>query len=310
MVEIETEGHVVVDCTIRDEDSDRTDNNDGADYRLWIASDPVDSHVHTKDYSDGSMGSRSLVTALGSAGMTDAVVSWADNDFVDLVVAAMPWLTPLVWVRPAYSNVEDVRKRLEDGAAGLKLHPAYDHYPADSPTLDPYLQAAADARVPVAVHSGPGTSDPTLIRRLAERFPTVPVVLYHTYLGHPEGRFRASRHAREVANLHLETSWCSSMEVVRLIDEVGPDQVLFGSDGAIDGPLHFVRQPPNVELTETYNQGLLRLARRLAPDVFRKLVETNTRTLFGLASTAVDQSRPTDQPDEADQSDEAERESR
>jgi predicted TIM-barrel fold metal-dependent hydrolase len=107
-------------------------------------------------------------------------------------------------------------------------------------------------------------------------------VLYHTFLGPPEGRRRASRHAQELSNVYLETSWCASTEVERLIDEVGPDRVVFGSDAAVDGPQHFVRHPPNLEMTENYNGSLLRLARRLAPEVTRKLLQDNTRALFRL----------------------------
>ena len=107
-------------------------------------------------------------------------------------------------------------------------------------------------------------------------------MLYHTFLGLPEGRRRAARHAQQVPNLYLETSWCRADEVRRLIDEVGAERVLFGSDAAVDGPEHFVRQPPNVEMVETYNEGLLSLARTLPADTFRALVQDNTRRLFGL----------------------------
>ena len=61
--------------------------------------------------------------------------------------------------------------KIRAGAVGLKLHPSYDEYPADTPGLDPFLEIAAEARVPVTVHTGPGPSDPDLIRKLAERFP-------------------------------------------------------------------------------------------------------------------------------------------
>jgi uncharacterized protein (TIGR03086 family) len=85
-----------------------------------------------------------------------------------------------------------------------------------------------------------------------------------------------------VPNLHLETSWCQSAEVLRLLDEVGADRVLFGSDAATDGPVHFVRDPPNLEMVENYNQSLLTLARQLPPATTRALLEDNTRRLFKL----------------------------
>ena len=211
--------------------------------------------------------------------MTHALVSWQDNDFVDRIADGVPWLTRLVWVRPGGPGPGRRRGRLAGGAVGLKLHPSYDEYPADTAGLDPFLEVAGEAGVPVTVHTAPGPSDPDLIRRLAERFPQVPFVLYHTFLGLPEGRRRAARHAQQVPNLYLETSWCRADEVRRLIDEVGVERVLFGSDAAVDGPEHFVRQPPNVEMVETYNEGLLSLARTLPADTFRALVQDNTRRL-------------------------------
>jgi uncharacterized protein (TIGR03086 family) len=265
---------------------DDWDNNAGANYRLWLGLDPVDSHVHARTPGLDPMGFDSLRIALASAGMTHGLVSWQDNDFVDQVATGVPWLTRLVWVRPGGPSVDDVRRRLADGAVGLKLHPSYDEYPADTPGLDPFLEVAAEAGVPVTVHTAPGPSDPDLIRKLAERFPSVPFVLYHTFLGLPEGRRRAARHAQQLANLYLETSWCRADEVLRLIDEVGAERVLFGSDAAVDGPVHFVRQPPNVEMVETYNEGLLTLARRLPRETLRALLEDNTRRLFGLPAVA------------------------
>jgi predicted TIM-barrel fold metal-dependent hydrolase len=278
----EAAGHHVVDFVVQDEAGDRSDNNDGANYRLWLELDPVDSHVHARSSGMEEMGFRSLQIALASGGVTHAVVSWQDNRFVDRVATDKPWLSKLVWVRPGRTRVEGVRRRLKDGAVGLKLHPAYDNFQADTPRLDPYLEAAAAAEVPVTVHSSFGPSDPDLIRSLAERFPAVPVVLYHTYLGPGDGRRRASRHAQEVPNLYLETSWCRSAEVEQLVDEVGADRVLFGSDAAVDGPYHFVRNPPNIEMVENYNQGLLTLAQRLDADVLRAVLQDNTRRLFRL----------------------------
>ena len=182
----DTDGRLLLDCAVAAAD-DEWDNNAGANYRLWVGVDPVDAHVHVRTRGSDSMGFGSLRTALASGGMTHALVSWQDNRFVDRVTEGVSWLTRLVWVSPSGPGVDDVRRRLSDGAVGLKLHPSFDEYPADSPGLDPFLQVADEAGVPVTVHTAPGPSDPDLIRRLAERFPRVPFVLYHTFLGHPEG---------------------------------------------------------------------------------------------------------------------------
>ena len=160
----DTAGHVLLDGAVATEDAD-WDNNGGADYRLWIDLDPVDAHVHARTPGLEPMGFESLRIALASGGMTHALVSWQDNRFVDAVTEGVPWLTRLVWVSPGGPGPDEVRRRLADGAVGLKLHPTYDDYPADAPGLDPFLVVAAEAGVPVTVHTAPGPSDPDLVRR-------------------------------------------------------------------------------------------------------------------------------------------------
>jgi predicted TIM-barrel fold metal-dependent hydrolase len=219
---------------------------------------------------------------MASAGMVCGVSSWIDNRALDRVDCAAAGLFPLVWIRPGETSRIEVEERLASGAVGLKLHPTVDDFPADDRALDPFLEIAAEAGCPVACHSAPGDADPDHIRRLAERFPDVPVILYHTYLGPPEGRRRAARHVCEQPNLYLETSWCQWRTVERLIAEVGADRVLFGSDASIDGMAHYTRQPPNVEGQETYNDGLIPLVRKLGVEVGGKLMGDNARRLFGL----------------------------
>ena len=220
------------------------DNNRGVDYRLWIGFDALDAHLHVSGHGAGALGLSALRTAMASAGIVAGVSSWIENRALDDVDCADSKLFPLVWVRPGETDAKDVRRRLADGAVGLKLHPTVDDYRADDPELDRYLDIAAEAGVPVACHSAPGDADPDHIRRLAQRFPDVPIILYHTYLGPYEGRERAVEHVREQPNLYLETSWCRWEFVRHMIDAIGPDRVLFGSDASIDGASHYTRNPP------------------------------------------------------------------
>ena len=250
-----------------------------------------DSHMHI-----GSLGAQYGVS-LDAAGLVermrenaiDAGALFApENEAVREVVESVPGIYGLYWANPRVPGVlEEARAYLgHPGFVGIKLHPTLDGYPADVPALDPYLEVAAEAGRPVAVHSAPGDADPKHIRRLAERHPTVPVILYHTYLGPAEGRRRAVRYLGDHPNLYLETSWCRWRTVVRFVEQVGPDRVLFGSDASVDGPAHYRRQPPNVEGAETYNDGLLALVGALGPEATRAVLAENTRRVFRLDEPA------------------------
>jgi len=273
-------GHISLDCVVTD--GSRWDNNLNADYRLWIDFEPLDAHMHVSGRGSGELGISSLRTAMASAGIGYGIVSWFENRALDRLKGLANNLFPLVWVRPGETSVEEVRTRLTDGFIGIKLHPTVDDYRADDSDLDRYIEIAAEVGCPVACHSAPGEADPDHIRRLAERFPTVPVILYHTYLGPPEGRRRAALHVLEQPNLYLESSWCGWREVLQLVEETNAERMLFGSDASVDGPHHYCRHPPNVEGKETYNEGLVPLVRELGPEVARQVLGDNARRLFHL----------------------------
>jgi Amidohydrolase/Starch/carbohydrate-binding module (family 53) len=274
------DGHISLDCVVTD--GDRWDNNQNADYRLWIDFEPLDAHMHVSGRGSGELGISSLRTAMASAGIGYGIVSWFENRARDRLKGLTNNLFPLVWVRPGETSVEEVRSRLTDGFIGIKLHPTVDEYHADDHDLDRYIEIAAEIGCPVACHSAPGEADPDHIRRLAERFPMVSVILYHTYLGPSEGRRRAAVHVREQPNLYLESSWCEWREVLQLVEETNVERMLFGSDASVDGPHHYCRHPPNVQGKETYNEGLVPLVRALGPEAARKVLGDNARRLFRL----------------------------
>ena len=281
----DTADHLTLDCVVTD--GQDWDNNAEADYRLWLTVDPFDAHLHVSGLGRGALGLGALRVALDSAGISGGIASWPGNQGVARALPRARRLRGLVWVRPGVTPLRLVRRLLADGFVGLKFHPTVDDYPADDPDLDPYLELAARAGVPVAIHSAPGEADPDHIRRLAERFPTVPILLYHTYLGPEEGRWRAVQHVREQPNLYLETSWCRAEQIFHFIREVGPEKVVFGSDASVDGSAHYCRRPPNVEGRETYNQGLLHLVRALEPAAARLVMGDNARQLFRIPGPPV-----------------------
>lgn len=274
------DGKSALDLVIRD--GSEWDNNLGADYRLWTNLNPLDSHLHVESDSMDRLGLGALNVALRSAGISQGIISWRDNTSLDFLVGGDKRFSRLVWVNPVRTDPAEVADRLARGHVGLKLHPAVDNYPADDRRLDPYIELAATAGAPVAVHSGPGNSDPAKIARLAARFPAVSFVLYHTYLGIASGKRRAVRLARSHPNLVLETSWCSWNTVNQLIDELGPDRVLFGTDAPVDGAHHYASR--NVAGRDTYKEIMSHVVRRLGVETAQSVLGDNARRLFRLQS--------------------------
>jgi predicted TIM-barrel fold metal-dependent hydrolase len=272
--------HLALDCAVTD--GQRWDNNYDANFRLWVGDPPIDAHVHAANDGYGRLGFGSLRVALRSAGIDRAVVSTMDNCMDDQMVVNVPRLTRLAWASPGTPSVDRLRGLLRDGYVGIKLHPTYNGYSADDRRLDDYVQAVRETGGVVAVHSGPAESDPDLIRRLAERFDDVRFVLYHTYLGPGDGRRRAVHHAQELHNLYLETSWCGFDDVRWLIDEVGPERVVFGSDAAVDGPVHYVQSPANLSGNHNYNEYLILLAGNLDQYAARRVLRENAMDVFGM----------------------------
>jgi predicted TIM-barrel fold metal-dependent hydrolase len=109
---------------------------------------------------------------------------------------------------------------------------------------------AARLGVPVMVHTGAGQpfASPSHVLSLAREWPNLPVVLAHAGMG------GAAREAGLVVqlcpNVYLETSWCGTLDTAMLMEMVGPDRLMLGSDGA---------QNLEVEITKHH-------ALRLSPD--------------------------------------------
>lgn len=119
---------------------------------------------------------------------------------------------------------------------GVKLHPTLHLYPVTGPRYRVAYEVAARHRVPLLSHTwGDGEEaqrcDPAMFAGLAEAYPSVPFILGHTG-GVLPGYRSAVEVARRYPNIYLEL--CGSFQtmglVEYLVDEVGADKILFGSD--------------------------------------------------------------------------------
>jgi uncharacterized protein len=121
---------------------------------------------------------------------------------------------------------------------GVKIHPIVQRFGLDDPGLQPILDAMSGEFV-VVIHIGDGlpgsgrNCHPEQLQRLVQDFPRLEIVACHL------GGYRMYQEAREFAvglPIYLDTSWPPGLaaldpnQVVQLIQQHGPDRVVFGSD--------------------------------------------------------------------------------
>ena len=91
-------------------------------------------------------------------------------------------------------------------------------------------EIADDLKVPVMVHTGTGIpfALPSMILPLARQFPNVKFILCHA--GYAFYVAEAMIVANEASNVFLEPSWCTSVQLMGMVKQLGSDRVMMGSD--------------------------------------------------------------------------------
>ncbi len=139
-----------------------------------------------------------------------------------------------------FQEVERCVKQLK--FVGFKLHPAQQSCAPNSKDAVKIFKAAKDFGVPVLIHTGhhgiPFTL-PSLILPPAKQFPEVKIVMSHA--GAHVLTMEAIVVARECPNVYLETSLCLTTSIKKIIDELGVERVMFGSDLLVQIPASLVQ---------------------------------------------------------------------
>lgn len=135
---------------------------------------------------------------------------------------ANPWL--------GTAAVEEIDRALTAGAVAVKLHPYLQGFQPVEPLVDPIMELAALRGVPVYVHSGtPVQATPFQVAALANRFPTVPVILGRG--GKTDFKADAVPALRATPNLYGDTAHDFPLTGMSAqLAAAGPRRVVFTSD--------------------------------------------------------------------------------
>jgi uncharacterized protein len=203
----------------------------------------IDSHTHAEEASAQGWidPPEAILTLMGEAGIDRAVimtyVDARDEEPIDYIAAAIEKypdrLIGYARIHPAAGRAEELLELsvTRHGFKGLKLHPVSNlSHPAGEPTHR-LMRKAAALGLPTLFHCGdePYTT-PFELEHSAAAVPEAAVIF-----GHMGGYFHveeAIEVARRRANVYLETSAMPRPALIRrAIDAIGPDRVLFASDG-------------------------------------------------------------------------------
>lgn len=130
---------------------------------------------------------------------------------------------------------EDAARELERavydlGLRGLKLHGWLQPVACTDPCLEPLLTSANRLNLPVLFHDGtPPFTSSLQIGWLAEHYPKCKMILGHG--GLKDLASTAAQTARRHDNVYMQTCATTLLSLKRALDLVGPDKILYGSDG-------------------------------------------------------------------------------
>jgi predicted TIM-barrel fold metal-dependent hydrolase len=131
-------------------------------------------------------------------------------------------------------SLADVERTLAaPGVVGIKIHPDTHEYHVAEPGYAPMWELANDRHLPVLTHTFAGSpySEPIEFDSIARRWPDAGIILGHSGAT-PAGHRQAITVAQTHPNVYLELcgSFTTGRWIRRMVDAVGAERVLFGTD--------------------------------------------------------------------------------
>src|ERR671930_2144950 len=210
--------------------------------RRELPADPdiFDAHVHLGTDIDGFRGdyeeleriqqrfgvSRAFVFCLDEPDRHPAFRA-ANNRTLEHAERSGGRLIPFVRLDLSESPVEEATRCLDLGARGIKLHPRAQRFFLNDERLAPVFELAADRRVPILIHRGPGL--PPIadhLSRLVEAYPEAQLVIAHAGIADLAALSEAFGGR---AGVFFDTSVWSSIDLLDMFQRVSPEQVLYAS---------------------------------------------------------------------------------
>ncbi len=162
--------------------------------------------------------------------------SAANDAVLEAVASSGGRLVALCRVQPRERGaLEEARRCLDLGAAGIKLHPRAEGFGMDEPAVRELIALAHERRAIVLMHAGRGI--PALganTIRYSEEFPHARLILAHCAISDLAWLVRT---LPAHPNVFIDTSWWHPADLLAVLCLAPPGQVLWASDSPYGQPL-------------------------------------------------------------------------
>ena len=206
----------------------------------------TDCHIHHGPQRGIRVTDDQIIEAMDRYGIGKAVISSTEaiagdakkgNDGVARIMKAYPdriigYCVP----NPFRGPFEELKRCIDLGFRGVKLHPYWSGCPMDNRMLLPVYEEAQRRSMPLLFHSGGSLTSPDfrfttpeMIVRLAKQFPAVSFIVGHMGLERWLDLVDAAPRAENVY-LDITMSIPDVERVEMAVAAVGAERVLFGSD--------------------------------------------------------------------------------
>ena len=172
---------------------------------------------------------------------------WPNQTFEEYLAASMlePRIIPFttcVLDMPLKDMAAKLRRDIDRGAKGLKLHPTIQNAPLDDPRIEAAVKVFGEAGLPVLTHCGanpyytddspwskattPAYSDFPKVVDFCHKWKDVKIIVAHCCTM-VDILFEA---VRDLDNVYTDTSMCSAALMQKGVELMGGDKILFGTD--------------------------------------------------------------------------------
>ena len=137
-------------------------------------------------------------------------------------------LVPFFRLNPRIGWKEEIKRRVEEGFMGIKLHPHSQNFGIASPQAMEIYAAAEHHDLPVLVHTGYGLNEiSNELGDIIKNFPKLRLILGHAAFVDMDNIIKKLSKSKYVV---FETSATSVLDLYNLIDVADRNGIMFGSD--------------------------------------------------------------------------------